>query len=135
MKEEFEDIRIIGKPDPDKVKAGSKPYTNIFFFPLSSAPPQRWNEMLVQEWVYRIMQNPRHIWIKNRELVIDCLGDELALILERVGEDIQIVNRKYRKEIKSKRERTESERQQALEEKRVDDAFIRKVIDELKLPA
>jgi hypothetical protein len=134
MKEEFDDIRIIGKPDPSKVKAGSKPYTNIFFFPLSSAPPQRWNELLVQEWIYRIMQNPRHIWINSKDLVIDCPGDELALIVGRLGEDIQIVNRKYRKEVKSEREKTESERQQALEEKRIDDAFIRKVIDELKLP-
>ncbi|MGA9771487.1 MAG: hypothetical protein WBV94_20815 [Blastocatellia bacterium] len=135
MKEEFEEIRIIGKPDADKVKTGSKPYTNIFFFPLSSTPPQRWNELLVQEWVYRIMQNPRHIWIKRRELVIDCPGDELGLVVGRVCEDIQIVNRKYKKEIQSKKERTESERQQELEEKRVDDAFIRRVIDELKLPA
>jgi hypothetical protein len=135
MKEEFEDIRIIGKPDPGKVKAGSKPYTNVFFFPLSSAPPQRWNELLVQEWVYRIMQNPRHIWIKNRELVIDCPPDELSLVAGRVGEDIHIVNRKYKKEIKGKREMTESERHQAMEEKRIDDALIRKVIDELELPA
>lgn len=135
MKEEFEDVRITGKPDPDKVKVGSKPYTNIFLFPLSSAPPQRWKELLVQEWTYRIMQNPRHIWIKNREMVIDCPGAELALIVGRVCEDIQIINRKYRKEINSKGEKTELERQQTLEEERVDDAFIRKVIDELKLPA
>lgn len=134
MKEEFEDIRIIGRPDPNKVEAGSKSYTNIFFFPLSSAPPQRWKELLVQEWVYRIMQNPRHIWVNSSELVIDCPSQELALIVDCVGADIQIVNRKYRKEVKSKREKTEPERQQALEEKRVDDASIRKVIDELNLP-
>jgi hypothetical protein len=134
MKEGFENIRIIGKPDPAKVKSGSKSYTHRFFFPLSSAPPQRWNELLVQEWVYRIMQSPRHIWISNSDLVIDCPGKELALIVERVGADIQVVNRKYRKEVESSLKKTEPERQQALEEKRVDDAFIRKVIDELKLP-
>ena len=134
MKEEFEDIRIIGKPDPNKVKAGSRPYTNVFLFPLSSAPPHRWNELLVQEWVYRIMQNPRHIRIKNRELAIDCPADELSLIVGRVGEDIHIVNRKYKEEIKSRRDRTESESHQAMEVKRIDDALIRKVIDELKLP-
>lgn len=134
MKEEFKDIRIIDRPDPDKVRAGSKPYTHRFFFPLSSAPPQRWNELLVQEWVYRIMQNPRHIWVNGRNLVIDCPVKELALIVDRVGADIQIVNRKYRKEVESKREKTEPERQQALEEKRLGDAFIRKVIDDLKLP-
>jgi hypothetical protein len=134
MKEEFEDIRIIGKPDPAKVREGSKSYTNIFFFPLSAAPPQRWNELLVQEWVYRIMQNPRHIWVKNRKLVIDCPGEELALIVERVGADIQTVNRKYRKEVESSQKRTEKEMQQAVEEKRVVDASILKAIDELKLP-
>jgi hypothetical protein len=109
-------------------------FYNVFYSPLSSAPPQRWNELLVQEWLYRIMQNPRHIWINGKDMVIDCPGDEVALIVGRLGEDIQIVNRKYKKEVKSKRERTEPERRQALEEKRVDDAFIRKVIDELKLP-
>jgi hypothetical protein len=134
MKEEFEDIRIIGKPDPTKVKAGSKSYTYIFSFPLSSAPPQRWSELLVQEWTYRIMQNPRHVRVNSRELIIDCPGEELALIVERVGADIQIVNRKYRKEFEDIREKTEPERQQAVEKKRFDDASIRKVIDELKLP-
>lgn len=135
MKKEFEDIRIMGKPDADKVKEGSKSYTYVFSFPLSSAPPQRWNELLVQEWVYRIMQNPRHIWINHQELAIDCSGEELALIVERIGADIQIVNRKYRKEIESGRNKTEQEKQQVVEEKRVDAAFIRKVIDELNLPA
>jgi hypothetical protein len=135
MKEEFDDIRIIGKPDPAKVKAGSKSYTNRFSFLLSSAPPQRWNELLVQEWLYRIMQNPRHIWISNSDLVIDCPGRELGLVVERVGADIQTVNRKYRKEVESNRKKTEEEREQALEDKRVDDASIRKVIDELRLPA
>jgi hypothetical protein len=134
MIEEFEDIRIIGKPDPTKVKAGSKSYTHAFSFPLSSAPPQRWSELLVQEWTYRIMQNPRHIRVNSRELVIDCAGEELALMVERVGADIQIVNRKYRKEIESNREKTEPEKRQAVEKKRSDDASIRKVIDELKLP-
>jgi hypothetical protein len=132
--EEFEDIRIIDKPDPAKVKAGSKSYTNIFFFPLSSSPPKRWSELLVREWVSRIMQNPRHIWVKGMELAIDCPGKELALIVERVGADIQTVNRKYRDEVEGQGKRTEQEKQQAVEEKRVDDAYIRKVIDELKLP-
>jgi hypothetical protein len=135
MKEKFDDIRIIGKPDPAKVKAGSKPYTNRFSFLLSAAPPQRWNELLVQEWLYRIMQNPRHIWISSNDLVIDCPGRELGLIVERVGADIQTVNRKYRKEVESNRKKTEQERERALEDKRVDDASIRKVIDELRLPA
>lgn len=134
MIEEFEDIRIIDKPDAAKVKAGSKSYTNIFLFPLSSAPPQRWSELLVQEWIYRIMQNPRHIWVKGQELAIDCPGKELASIVDRVGADIQIVNRKYRGEIEGQSKRTEQEKQLAMEEKRVDDASIRKVIDELKLP-
>jgi hypothetical protein len=134
MEEQFEDIRITGKPDADKVKAGSKSYTHIFSFPLSSAPPQRWNELLIQEWVYRIMQNPRHIWINHQQLAIDCSGEELALIVERVGADIQIVNRKYRQEIENRRDKTEQERQQAVEEKRVDAASIRKVIDQLNLP-
>jgi hypothetical protein len=134
MKEEFEDIRIIGKPDPDKVKAGSKSYTHRFFFPLSSAPPQRWNELLVQEWVYRIMQNPRHIWVNDKDLVIDCPGSELALILDRVSADIQIVNRKYRKEAQGNQKKTEQEKRRAVEEKRVDDDAIRKAIDELELP-
>ena len=134
MKEEFEDIRIIGKPDPAKVKAGSKSYTHRFFFPLSFAPPQRWSELLVQEWVYRIMQNPRHIWVNSSELVIDCSSKELALIVERVGTDIQTVNRKYRNEVESSQHKTEPERNQADEKKRVDDNSIRKAIDELKLP-
>ncbi len=134
MKTEFEDVRITGKPDPNKVKAGSKPYTYTFFFPLSCAPPQRWNELLVQEWVYRIMQSPRHIWVKRSELVIDCPSKELASIVQRVGADIQIVNRKYRKEVESRRDKTEKERQQAADEKSVDDASIRKIIDDLKLP-
>jgi len=134
MKAKFEDIRIIGKPDPNNVKAGSKPYTNTFFFPLSCAPPQRWNDLLVQEWVSRIMQSPRHIWIKHSELAIDCSGKELGAIVERVGADIQTVNRKFRKEVENKQEKTEPEIEQAAEEKRVDDASIRKVIDELKLP-
>jgi hypothetical protein len=135
MKEEFEDIRIIGKPDPNKVRAGSKSYTHRFFFPLSSAPPQRWNELLVQEWIFRIMQNPRHIWISGSDLVIDCPDRELALIVERIVADIQTVNRKYRKECGSNRKKTEQEREQTLEKKRVVDASIRKAIDELKLPA
>src|ERR1044072_1365933 len=134
MKDEFEDIRITGKPDAEKVKAGSKPYTNVFFFPLSSAPPQRWSELLVQEWVYRIMQNPRHIWVNSSELVIDCSSKELASIVDRVGADIKTVNRKYRKGIEDELKRTDSERDQADEEKCVDDASIRKAIDELKLP-
>jgi len=134
MKEKFEDIRIIGKPDADQVKAGSKSYTHVFSFPLSSAPPQRWNELLIQEWVYRITQNPRHIWINHSNLVIDCPGEELGLIVERLGADMQIVNRKHRKEIESSRNKTAHERQQDVEEKRVHDASIRKVIDELNLP-
>jgi hypothetical protein len=134
MEEPFQDIRIIGKPDADKVKAGSKPYTHVFSFPLSSAPPQRWKELLVQEWVYRIMQAPRHIWINHQELAIDCSVEELALIVERVGEDIQIVNRKYRKEIETDREKTEQEQQLVVEEKRADDASVKRVIDELILP-
>ena len=134
MKEEFEDIRIIGKPDPAKVKPGSKSYTHRFFFPLSSAPLQRWSELLVQEWVYRIMQNPRHIWVNSSELVIDCSSKELALIVDRVGADIQTVNRKYRKEVEGISKRTAQEREQADEEKSVNDASIRKAIDDLKLP-
>ena len=58
MNEEFKDIKVIGKPDPMQVKVGSKSYTRIFSFSLSCAPPQRWNELLIQEWTYRIMQNP-----------------------------------------------------------------------------
>lgn len=134
MAEPFEDIRITGKPDADKVKSGSKSYTYIFAFPLSAAPPQRWKELLVQEWVYRIMQNPRHIEINNQELVIDCSGQELALIVERVGKDIQVVNRKYRKEIDADRKKTAQEKQQAIEENRVNAASIKRVIDELTLP-
>ena len=134
MKKEFEDIHIIGKPDPNKVRAGSKSYTHRFFFPLSSVPPQRWNELLVQEWVYRIMQNPRHIWVNDDNLVIDCPGGELSLIVDRVGADIEIVNRKYRKEVQGNEEKTEHERRQAVEEKRIDDAALRKIINELKLP-
>ena len=134
MKEEFEDICIAGKPDPARVRAGSKSYTNVFLFPLSAAPPQRWNELLVQEWVYRVTQNPRHIWVNSQELAIDCPGDELALIVERVGADMQIVNRKFRNEIASNQIKTAPEKQLAVEEKRVDDAAIRKVIEELTLP-
>jgi hypothetical protein len=134
MKEEFEDIRITGKPDHAKVKAGSKAYTHIFYLPLSSAPPQRWNEILVQEWTSRTMPNPRHIWVNSKELAIDCPSRELALIVERVGSDIQTVNRKYRKEVESSRKKTVPERQKAEEEKRVDDNSIKEAIDELKLP-
>jgi hypothetical protein len=134
MIEEFEDIRIIGKPDPAKVKVGSKSYTHIFLFPLSSAPPQRWKELLIQEWACRAMQSPRQIWVNSREMAIDCPGKELALIVERVGIDIEIVNRKYRKEVENIREKTEVERQQAERQKCADDALIKKVIDELKLP-
>jgi hypothetical protein len=134
MIEAFEDIRIIAKPDPDKVKAGSKSYTHIFLFPLSSAPPQRWTELLVREWIYRIMQNPRHIWVKGNELAIDCPSKELALIVYRVCAYIKIENRKYRDEVEGQGKRTDQEKQLAVEEKRVDDASIRKVIDELKLP-
>ena len=134
MEEPFEDIRITGKPDADKVKPGSKSYTYIFAFPLSAAPPQRWKELLVQEWVYRIMQNPRHIAINDQELVIDCSGEELALIVGRVVEDIQIVNRKYRKEVDTDQEKTAQEKQQAIEEKRLNAASIHRIIDELILP-
>src|ERR1044071_9531081 len=134
MKQKFENIRIIGKPDPAKVKVGSKSYTHRFSFPLSSAPPQRWSELLVQEWVYRIMQNPRHIWVNSSEMVIDCSSKELALIVDSVGADIQTVNRKYRKRIEDELKRTDRERDQADEEKSVDDASIRKAIDDLKLP-
>src|SRR5437868_15343169 len=76
MNETFEDIKIISKPDLLKVKAGSKPYTRIFPFPISSVPPQRWNELLIQEWTCRIMQNPRHIWVKGKDLIIDCHSEE-----------------------------------------------------------
>jgi len=134
MQESFEDIRIAGKPDADQVRPGSKSYTYVFSFPLSAAPPQRWKELLVQEWVYRIMQNPRHIAINEQDLTIDCSGEELALIVERVVEDIQIVNRKYRKEIDTDRRKTVQEKQQAIEEKRADAASIKRVIDELTLP-
>jgi hypothetical protein len=134
MIEEFDDIRIIGKPDPAKVKVGSKSYTHIFLFPLSSAPPQRWKELLIQEWDCRTMQSPRHIWVNSREMAIDCPGKELALIVERVGIDIEIVNRKYRKEVEIIRNKTEQEKQQAEEEKCADVASIKRVIDELKLP-
>jgi hypothetical protein len=134
MNEEFEDIKVIGKPDPMQVKVGSKSYTRIFSFSLSCAPPQRWNELLLQEWTYRIMQNPRHIWVKGKELVMDCPGGELALIVERVGLDMQIVNRKYRKEIENTPARTYQEDAQAVEDKRVDVASIKKIIDELELP-
>ena len=134
MKEAFEDIRITGKPDHAKVKAGSKIYTHIFFLPLSSAPPQRWNELLVQEWASRTMQNPRHIWINREELAIDCASKELALIVERIGTDIQTANRKYRNEVESSRQKTEPERHRAEEKKRVDESSIKKAIDELKLP-
>ena len=66
MNIEFEDITVIGKPDPRQVKVGSKSYTRIFAFSLSSAPPQRWNELIIQEWISRILQSPRPIWIKGR---------------------------------------------------------------------
>jgi hypothetical protein len=134
MIEELEDIRIIGKPDPAKVKVGSKSYTHIFLFPLSSAPPQRWKELLIQEWDCRTMHSPRHIWVNNREMAIDCPGNELALIVERVGIDIEIANRKYRKEVENISKKTELEMRQAEEEKCADAASIKKVIDELKLP-
>lgn len=134
MEKPFADIRITGKPDADNVKPGSKSYTYIFAFPLSAAPPQRWKELLVQEWVYRIMQSPRHIAINNQELVIDCSAKELASIVGRVGEDIQIVNRKYRKEMDMEREKTAQEKQLDIEEKRVNTASIKRVIDELTLP-
>jgi hypothetical protein len=135
MTEGFEDIQIIGKPDPLRVKVGSRAYTRIFSFPLSSAPPQRWSELLVQEWIYRITKNPRPIWVNRSELVLDCPLDELALLVERVGADIQIVNRKYRKEVETTAARTDQENEQAVEEKRVDAASIKKIIDELVLPA
>ena len=134
MKEQFEDIHITDKPDPNQVKAGSRSYTHRFPFPLSAAPPQRWNELLVQEWVCRIMPTPRHIWVANRELVIDCACDELALIVDRVCADIQIVNRKYRHEIEGIRNRSDHDRQKAEEGKRVDDARIRQAIEELQFP-
>jgi hypothetical protein len=134
MKKEFDDIKIISKPDPMKVKMGSKPYTRVFSFALASVPPARWNELLIQEWSCRIMQNPRHIWVKGKELVIDCPGEELAEIVERLGVDIQIVNRKYRKEIENTLARTNREDSQAEEDKRLDEASLRKIIDELELP-
>jgi hypothetical protein len=105
MEEPLEDIRITGKPDPGQVKPGSKSYTYVFSFSLSALPPQRWKELLVQEWAYRIMHNPRHIAINDQELVIDCSGQELASIVARVGEDIQIVNRKYRTEMDTDRKK------------------------------
>lgn len=134
MKKEFEDIKIVSKPDPMNVRVGSKPYTRIFSFSLSSVPPPRWNELLIQEWSCRIMQNPRHIWVKSKELVIDCHSQELAVIVECLGVDIQIVNRKYRKEIENMLARTNQEDVQAGEDKRIDDASIKKIIDELELP-
>jgi hypothetical protein len=134
MEESFEDVRITGKPDADKVKPGSKSYTYLFAFPLSAVPPQRWKELLVQEWIYRIMQNPRHITINDQELVIDCSGEELAFIVERVSEDIQIVNRKYRKEMDTDWKKTTQEKQRTVEEKRVNAASIKRVIDDLTLP-
>jgi hypothetical protein len=134
MNEQFEEIIVIGKPDPGQVKVGSKSYTRIFAFSLSSAPPQRWNELLIQEWTSRIMQRPRPIWIKNEELVIDCRIEELPLIIECVGVDIQIVNRKYRKEVENTMARTNQESEQAVEDKRVDEASVKKILDELTLP-
>ncbi len=80
------------------------------------------------------MHNPRRVWVKSQEMAIDCPGKELALIVERVGVDIKIVNRKYRKEIENIQKETEQERQQAEDEKSLDDASIRKFIDDLKLP-
>jgi hypothetical protein len=80
------------------------------------------------------MHNPRHIWVNSSELVIDCPSKELALIADRVSADIQTVNRKYRKEVEDVLKKTDRERDQADEEKCVDDASIRKAIDELKLP-
>jgi hypothetical protein len=135
MTEAFEDIHISGKPDPGRVKIGSRAYTRIFSFSLSSAPPQRWSELLVQEWIYRITQNPRPIWVNQGELAIDCAPDELALLIDRVGADMQIVNRKYRKEVETTLARTNQEKEQAVEEKRVDEATIKRVIDELVLPS
>ena len=134
MEEPFEDIRIAGKPDADNVKPGSKSYTYVFTFPLSAVPPQRWKELLVQEWVYRIMQNPRHIAINRQELSIDCSGEELALIVARVAEDIQIVNRKYRKEIDTDRKIMTEEKLGTVEEKHADAASIARAIDALTLP-
>jgi hypothetical protein len=134
MNEKFEDIKIISKPDPLKVKVGSKPYTRIFSFPISSVPPRRWNELLIQEWTCRIMQTPRQIWVKSKDLIIDCHSQELALIVEHLGVDIQIVNRKYRKEIENKLARSSQENAQAVEDKRIDDAMIKKILDELELP-
>jgi len=80
------------------------------------------------------MQTPRHIWITRKELVIDCAGDELALIVGRLGADIQTVNRKYRHEIEGMRNQSDQDRQKTEEGKRVDDARIRQVIEELRLP-
>lgn len=134
MKKSFEDICITGKPDAAQVKPGSKAYTYVFLFPLSAVPPQRWNELLVQEWDYRIMQTPRHIGINEHELAIDCSGEELGLIVRRVAEDIQIVNRKYRKELDTNRAKTDEEKQQAVEERLVDAASIKRAIDDLILP-
>jgi hypothetical protein len=134
MNEEFEDISIIGKPDSRNVKVGSKSYTRIFAFSLSSAPPQRWNELLIQEWTSRIMQSPRPIWIKNKELVIDCRIEELPLIIERLGVDMQIVNRKYHKEMENTLARTNQQSEQAVEDKRIDEASIKKILEELTLP-
>ena len=135
MNETFEDIKIISKPDLLKVKAGSKPYTRIFPFPISSVPPQRWNELLIQEWTCRIMQTPRHIWVKGEDLIIDCHSEELALIVECLGADIQIVNRKYRKEIENNLAKSAQEKAQAVEDKRIDDAMVKKILNELVLPA
>ena len=135
MTEEFEDIYITGKPAPGRVRVGSRAYTRIFPFALSSAPPQRWSELLVQEWIYRITQNPRPIWVNQCELVIDCTTDELTQLVDRLGADIQIVNRKYRKEAETARLRTDREKEQAAEEQRVESAAIKKVLDELVLPA
>ncbi|MBI3652180.1 MAG: hypothetical protein HY231_14260 [Acidobacteria bacterium] len=134
MNETFDDITIIGKPDPEKVKVGSKAYTRIFAFSLSAVPPERWNELLIQEWNYRIMQTPRQLWVKDSALVLDCRSDELAAIVERVGVDMQIVNRKYRKEMENTLARTHQETAQAVEEKRVDDASVKKIIEALLLP-
>jgi hypothetical protein len=134
MNEKFEDIKIISKPDPLKVKAGSKPYTRIFAFPISAVPPRRWNELLIQEWTCRIMQSPRQIWVKSKELIIDCHSEELALIIEYLGVDIHIVNRKYRKEIENELARSCQENAQAVEDKRIDAAMIKKILDEIVLP-
>ena len=134
MNIEFEDITVIGKPDPRQVKVGSKSYTRIFAFSLSSAPPQGWNELIIQEWISRILQSPRPIWIKGKELVMDCRIEELALIVERVGIDMQIVNRKYRKEVENTLARTNQESEQAVKDKRLDEASVKRIIDELTLP-